>query len=439
MCSNLSFTVPEESHELVIVGAGAAGLMTAVCAARAAGGSALRVTLVDGSPKVGVKILVAGGGRCNVTHHEVDERQYAGGSRNTIRTVLRRFGVRDTVEFFRELGVELKREPTGKLFPTTDDAHTVLDALLGEVRRLGVELRHPWRVGGVTKRDDGAFEIRQENSDDVLITRRLVLATGGKALPRSGSDGTGYEFAKALGHTITNHVFPSLVPLVVGDHTAWIRELAGISTRARVEVRSAKGQRLAHFDNDLLCTHFGFSGPAIMDASRWLTDARHTDPRATLAIAWLPNESFDTVEHALLGLGKQSIGAWLRTHLPERLARAICQQCGIDPSLPGPQAPREPRRALSHALTGMPIDIAQDRGFTHAEVTAGGVPLQEIDPKTMRSRVCEGLWLVGEILDVDGRIGGFNFQWAWATGAIAGDSLARAVLDPPEGVVDVGG
>lgn len=400
--------------------------MTAIFAGRALLGTGRRVVLVDGSAKIGVKILVAGGGRCNVTHHAVDERQYAGGSRNTIRNVLRRFGVEDTVAFFKELGVTLKREPTGKLFPTTDDAHTVLDALLREVDRVGVEVLTPWRVGAIERTTEGGFSVQREQSGDAIHTPRLVLATGGKALPRSGSDGAGYALAKSLGHTITPRVFPALVPLVAGERAAWVRELSGVSARARVEVRSGSGKRLAQFENDLLCTHFGLSGPAVMDASRWLTDARHDDPAATLAIAWLPDETFETLDRSLGELGPATAASWLRSRLPERLARAILDQCGLDASTRGAQLTRDERRSLAHALTGMPIDIVHDRGFTHAEVTAGGVPLGEIDPGTMRSRVCPGLWLVGEILDVDGRIGGFNFQWAWATGAIAGASSGRA-------------
>ncbi len=407
----------------MIVGAGAAGLMTAIAAARALDGAAARVVLVDGSARVGVKILVAGGGRCNVTHHEVDERQYAGGSRHTVRRVLGRFGVADTVAFFEELGVTLKREPTGKLFPTTDDAHTVLDALLREVARLGIVLRHPWRVDAIDRVGDGGFVVRRAGTGESLHARRVAVATGGKALPRSGSDGAGYALVQALGHTITPRVFPSLVPLVAGERAAWIRELSGVSTRARVEVRSGTGKRLAQFENDLLCTHFGLSGPAVMDASRWLADARHDDPRACLHIAWLPDEPFERVDAALSRLGGATVASWCRERLPDRLARAIAGQVGIDPATRGGQLARDERRALAHALTGMPIDIAHDRGFTHAEVTAGGVPLSEIDPGTMRSRACAGLWLVGEILDVDGRIGGFNFQWAWATGSIAGASM----------------
>lgn len=416
-------TIPT-TPTIAIVGAGAAGLMAAISAGRAVRdrGGKNRIVLLDGANKIGVKILVAGGGRCNVTHHAVDEKQYAGTSRNTIRKVLRAFGVQDTVAFFEELGVTLKREGTGKLFPTTDKAQTVLGALLGEVERLGVELVHPWRVREV-ERVDGGFVLSRANSTETMRTDRLVLCSGGMALPRSGSDGGGYTIARALGHTITERVFPALVPLVVGPESAWLTELSGVSCRAGVEVRSSTGKRLARFENDLLCTHFGLSGPGPMDASRYLTAARHEDRSATLFICWI-DEPFETIDAALQGLGQRTPLAFVREHLPERLACALCVRAGVDPACLGNQLPREPRRQLAHLLAGTPIEVSGDRGFTHAEVTAGGVPLGEINPATMASRASENVWLAGEILDVDGRIGGFNFQWAWASGHVAGRSAA---------------
>ncbi len=403
--------------------------MTAVCVGRGLAGTGARVVLLDGAKKVGVKILVAGGGRCNVTHHAVDAQQYAGGSRNTIGKVLRRFDVAQTIAFFAGLGVELKCEETGKLFPVSDRAQTVLDALLGEVQRCGVELVHPWRVGAVEASPDGGFVVGRTGTDESFEAARVVLATGGMALPKSGSDGGGYPLARRLGHTLTERCIPALVPLVTGERSRWLTGLSGISARVSVEVRSGQGKRQARFENDLLCTHFGLSGPAVMDASRWLTEARGRDPGASLHVGWLMGESFGSVDEALRGLGATRVLTWLRERLADRLARALCAAHGVDPMQPGAQFTKDARRVLAHALVEMPVAISRDRGFAHAEATAGGVLLGEIDPGTMRSRRCEGLWLVGEILDVDGRIGGFNFQWAWSTGAIAGASIVADVRD----------
>jgi len=415
-----------ERADVVIVGAGAAGLMTAIWTARscAHNGTSARVVLVDGAKKIGAKILVAGGGRCNVTHEKVLPKDYAGGSRNTIKKVLKAWSASDTIEFFAELGVELKEEDTGKMFPVTDSSKTILNALLNECRRLGVEIVFPWRVKSIDW-NDTEFILR--SNEDEIITQRVVIATGGLALPKTGSDGAGYGFVKSLGHRVTERVLPALVPIITSSESGWITELSGIAARVSIEVHSGSGKKLVSFTNDLLCTHFGLSGPAALDVSRWYFDAELDDPKAKLVINWLGSGSFDEVDAQLLEVGKQSIGVYLRGLIPDRLGKMLCKRCSIDPATPGHGVTREQRRALVHLLVACEVVVAGNRGFTFAEVTAGGVPLDEIQVSTMQSRVCDGLWIVGEILDVDGRIGGFNFQWAWANGHIAGRSIAESI------------
>jgi predicted Rossmann fold flavoprotein len=429
-----------DTAEIAVIGAGAAGLFAAIWAGRTlrARGvhpkDAPRVIAIDGAKKLGAKILVAGGGRCNVTHHAVDEKQYAGTSRNAIRNVLRRFDVPETVAFFAELGVELKREETGKLFPVTDDAHTVLNALFSAARDVDAQLIHPWRVGRVEKDVGGVFHIEQESlaapASDApapIRARRVILATGGKALPLSGSNGQGYDLARRLGHSITDRVFPALVPLTLPrDH--WICALSGITLPATLELRAATGKRLQQFTNSTLCAHFGLSGPGVLDMSRYYTDAVRDDARAQLVMCWLPGQTLEGVDAALSKLGRGTPVKWLQgMGLPERVTRSLCEGAGVDPTAPGHALTREARRALATLIVQTPLPITGDRGFTYAEVTAGGVPLSEVHLDTMESRVCPGLHLCGEILDVDGRIGGFNFQWAWASGYVAGQSAAKAV------------
>lgn len=387
---------------------------------------------LDGAKKLGAKILVAGGGRCNVTHHAVDESAYAGSSRNAIKQVLRQFGVAQTVAFFAELGVDLKREETGKLFPVTDDAHTVLNALLRAARDAGADLRHPWRVADVHHTGDPEypFQVVPELADpdaNRLSARRVILATGGMALPRSGSDGQGYAIARALGHTTTPRVVPALVPLLMGDRSAFIKQLSGLTLPATIELASSTGRKLTSFTNSTLCTHFGLSGPSVLDVSRYWTEARHADPGATLTMNWVPGKTTEAVDLLLASTAAgPTVGRTLLTLLPERLVRALCEQAGVEFAQPIAQLKRESRRALAVLVTRCPLDITGDRGFTFAEVTAGGVPLSELQLATMESRVCPGLYLCGEICDVDGRIGGFNFQWAWASGYIAGQAAAAA-------------
>ncbi len=407
--------------DIVIVGAGAAGLMAAIFAARTAPGS--RVVALDGARKLGAKILVAGGGRCNVTHDSVDESAYAGGSRSAIKKVLRRFDVPQTVEFFHALGVELKREETGKLFPVTDDAHTVLNALMRAAHDAGATLLYPRRVESVARGESG-FAVRGGWGE--IHARRVILATGGQALPKSGSDGYGYTLARALGHTLTPRIFPALVPLTLPrDH--WLTTLSGVAVDAALELRSSTGKLMQRFENALLCTYFGLSGPSVLDISRYYLDAHAQDPRVALSIHWMPDKSAEMIDAELLAHGKGSLLRYLTPRLPERLARALCAQAGMEIGQPANALTREQRRALVRLLTATPLPITGSRGFTYAEVTAGGVPLDEIQLRTMESRVCAGLYLCGELCDVDGRIGGYNFQWAWASGYVAGVSAAESL------------
>ena len=409
--------------DVVVVGTGAAGLFAAIHAGRAGA----RVIALDGARTLGAKILVAGGGRCNVTHHAVDEKAYAGSSPNAVRNVLRRFGVAETVRFFEAYGVELKREETGKLFPTTDDAHTILDALLEAAREAGVEIRHPRRVTAIGRDAGGGFSVRGEWG--ALRAPRVILATGGKALPKSGSDGAGYDFARALGHTVTDHVFPALVPLILpGTHP--LRALSGLTLPATLSLRSSTGKVLREFTNSLLCTHFGLSGPCALDISRYWRAAILEDSAAGLFANFIAGEREDTLDAKLLASRAANPLSFLREHVPERLARALCEIAAVDPATSLRQLTREQRKALARAACALPLHVEGDRCFTYAEVTMGGVPLAEVKLDTMESRACPGLHLAGEILDVDGRIGGFNFQWAWASGFIAGGSAASGHAEP---------
>ena len=410
-----------EQADLVVVGAGAAGLFAAIHAGRAGA----RVIALDGARVIGAKILVAGGGRCNVTHHAVDEKAYAGSTPGAIRTVLRKFTVEDTVRFFEAYGVELKREDTGKLFPTTDDAHTILNALLQAARDAGVDLRFPRRVTRLERAPDdsngGGFIVAGDWGE--IHAPRVVLSTGGKALPKSGSDGGGYDFARALGHTVSDRVYPALVPLILpGTHP--LRALSGLTLQATLVLRGGTGKVMREFTNSLLCTHFGLSGPCALDISRYWRDAVCDDSLAGLFANFIPNEREDTLDAKLLASKAANAVAFLRDFVPERLARTLCEVAAVDPAASLRQLTREQRKALARAACALPLSVEGDRGFTYAEVTMGGVPLSEVKLDTMESRVCPGLHLAGEILDVDGRIGGFNFQWAWATGFLAGGAAA---------------
>ncbi|HBU36524.1 MAG TPA: aminoacetone oxidase family FAD-binding enzyme, partial [Planctomycetaceae bacterium] len=270
--SKESHLCEEEHVDVAIIGAGAAGLFAAIWAGRNSGGHPIRIAVFDGAKKLGTKILVAGGGRCNVTHRRVTEHDFSGSSPAAIRKVLRRFSVAQTIHFFSEAGVELKEEETGKLFPATDSARTILNALIDQSKESHASLAHPSRVTDIEQLPEGcsANVMKQEPrfrvvlESDVLLARHVVVCTGGKSLPKSGSDGGGYRLVENLGHTITKPLVPALVPLVL-EKSHWVRELSGVTVPTTVTLSKASGKRIVSCSGSTLCTHLGLSGPAVLD------------------------------------------------------------------------------------------------------------------------------------------------------------------------------
>ena len=407
--------------DVIVVGAGAAGLFAATWAARTqrALGRGVSVVALDGARRLGAKILVSGGGRCNVTHRQVSERDFAGSTPPAIRKVLGRFGVEETTTFFRELGVGFALEAeTGKLFPATDSARTILDALLSAARIAGVRLVHPAPVTALSHGDDG---FRVVSAAGVFVAPRVILCSGGKSLPKSGSDGSGFALAESLGHSLARPLVPALVPLVLpGDH--WIRTLSGLALPCRFRLVSEAGKTLAESTGATLCTHTGLSGPATLDISRhWLVSRVHL-PAARLLLDWLPDVDGAALETLLVGAGARGVLAALKPWLSERLVRGLCAEAAAPPT---GDLPRDARKRLVAVIKGTVLPVTGDRGWNVAEATAGGVPLAEVRLDSMESRCCPGLHLAGEVLDVDGRIGGFNFQWAWASAFVAGCAAGR--------------
>ena len=420
----------EQIDDIAVIGAGAAGLAAGIFAAESARahGQTARIVLLEAAKKIGAKILVSGGGRCNVTHEEIHPEDF-NGSKNIIRNVLAAFDEHATVCWFDSLGVPLKREETGKLFPVSDSARTVLAALLRRCTELDVRILTQHRVHGIeqvnTRHEQPTlFVVRHEQG--VLYARRVIMATGGRSLPRTGSDGSGWEIVRQLGHTVTE-TYPALVPLVVREGT-FHAELSGLSLPVELSLL-ADGKLLDRRAGSLLWTHFGVSGPVVMDTSRHWIIARAGGQSVEMRCNFLPGQNFEQIDGWLVDVmasrPRVSLGRILAEQLPERLAAALVRTAGSDPTTTLSLLSRVPRRALVHLLTAFVLPIERDRGWNFAEVTAGGVPLPEIDYRTMASRKAPGLYLVGEMLDCDGRIGGFNFQWAWATGYIAGRAAAR--------------
>ncbi|GAB1721138.1 MAG: aminoacetone oxidase family FAD-binding enzyme [Nitrospira sp. CR1.1] len=422
----------EPVADMCVIGAGAAGLAAGIFAAEH--NPAARVELLDGAASIGAKILVSGGGRCNVTHDVVTPEDFFG-TRHLVRNVLAAFPVQDTIAWFASLGVELKREETGKLFPVTDKARTVLDALTARSRELGVVLRPGHRVTGVERRtgpgqsgahEPARFVIRHQHGE--MPVRRVILATGGQSLPRSGSDGSGYGLARHFGHHVTPTV-PALVALML-DERCFHAELSGLSQEVEIQTLVA-GRSVDRRTGSLLWTHFGISGPVVMDASRFWCLAKARGETAEVCGNFLPGRTAEQAREWFLAQvaknPRRSLLRLLAEWLPERYAEALCRHAGADPQQAVAQVTRPVRDRLMTSLTRFRFPVVRDRGWNFAEVTAGGIPLDEVNFRTMESKLVPGLYLAGEVLDCDGRIGGFNFQWAWATGRVAGRAAAASL------------
>ena len=416
-----------DSCDIAIVGAGAAGLAAAIFAAEATQQARrpTRIVLLDGAEKIGAKILISGGGRCNVTHAEVHPEDF-NGSRPVVRNILAAFDEDAARQWFTRLGVTLKREETGKLFPVTNSARSVLDALVGRCRALSVELRTAHRVNDVAVTSADRFALR--HSQGTLHAGRVILATGGKSLPRTGSDGHGWEIVHRLGHRVTP-TFPALVPLVLRSDS-FHAAISGLSTEVELTTIVDR-KRIDRRTGSLLFTHFGISGPVVMDASRFWVIAHEQGCRAEMRGNFLPEQTPEAVNHALTEAAqtrpRASVGRILGQQLADRLVDSLTGVAGVDPATPIGQLTRAQRRVLVPTLTDFAFPIDRSRGWDFAEVTAGGVPLNEIDYRTMASRKRSGLYVIGEMLDCDGRIGGFNFQWAWSTGYLAGRAAVRSL------------
>lgn len=407
---------------IVVVGAGAAGLMAAIHAA----GGAAPVLLLERTPDGGRKILISGGGRCNVLPSVLDPRDFVtASSSNTLKKILLSWPLDRQRQFFQEvLGLHLVLEPeTGKLFPEGNRARDVRDRLVEEARRRGVQFRSSTPVGAVEPHPAGGWWVRPEGGLPAIRAGALILATGGLSVPATGSDGSGLRMADALGHTI-HPLYPALTPLT--ESPPRHASLAGVSLPVTVEAPGTGRRTTGGF----LFTHRGFSGPSVLNVSDVAVRSRLEGGHAPLTVSWTsePHEVWD----ARLREGSGTVGSTIRPRLPTRLADRLLEEAGVESDRPLYQLRREERRGLVAALTRWPLPWTGDEGYKKAEVTGGGVALDQVSPRTLESRRHPGLFLCGEMLDAFGPIGGYNFAWAWSTGRLAG-TAARSSMegDPP--------
>jgi predicted Rossmann fold flavoprotein len=414
-------------RRVVVIGAGAAGLLAAAEAAS----RGADVLLLEKNSKTGVKILMSGGTRCNITQ-DTDPRGIAAaferGGRFLHKSV-GAFGPTDVVRMFAGLGVPTKVESTGKIFPQSDRALHVRDALQRQAVEAGAKIHLRSGVKTIARGENG-FVVRTEDGE--IRCDRLIVTTGGKSWPGCGTTGDAYAWLHAFGHTIVR-TRPALVPLVGGFH--WSHRLSGltiddvtVSVVGRSQNKpSATRKPLAERRGSWLFTHFGFSGPAAMDVSGAITAAEQFDD-VRLRVDFLPHHSTDELGNVFTDRrdgGKQAVLSRLTPLLPNRLAETLVQSSDADRTIA--ELPRKILQRLIDQLKATEFPIQGTRGFAKAEVTAGGVQLSEVDPRTMESRLVPGLYIAGEVLDLDGWIGGYNFQAAFSTGRAAAIAASQAI------------
>jgi hypothetical protein len=384
-----------------------------------------RTAVVEANTTPGRKLLLTGAGRCNLTHQGSPQEivRAFGAKGKFLSYALYRFTPQDAQDFFAKLGLPMKLEEDGCVFSASGRASEVRDALVGRAKALGVQFLYGSRVVGCSK-EAGSFVVRAQER---IEADRLIIATGGLSWPQTGSTGDGYNFARQLGHSIVE-TRASLVPLVTAE--TWPGQLAGTAVQeARLSTR-INNKKLTTA-GAMIFTDDGIGGPAVLDMSWYLTDhlpSAETPIDITLDLTPYAKETEleAQVSERISENVKKKVANVLADFVPKRLSAVLCRQGGCDDELPAGQLRKDVRKRLVRMIKALPLSIVRTRPIAEATVTRGGVSINEIDPKTMESKLCPGLFFAGEVLDADGPCGGYNLQACWSTGTLAGFSASRS-------------
>lgn len=414
-------------YDVIVIGGGSSGLMASVSASQ----SGAKVLLLDKGDTLGRKLGISGGGRCNVTNaKEIEDLiKHIPGNGRFLRSALASFSNRDIIDFFEGMGIKLKEEDNGRMFPISDKAKTVVDALVNKIRSQGVHIKVNSPVKEVLYQDGAAKGIRLR-SGEIFNSKSVIVAVGGKSVPQTGSQGDGYAWAERAGHSITE-LYPTEVPLTSNESFIQNKELQGLSLRnISLSVWNPKGKKIIEHEGDMLFTHFGISGPTSLRCSQYVVKAlkQFDDPTVLITLDMFPEKTVDEIYSDTLSLAKndakKAIKNVLKGLLPERIIPLLLSKSELNEDITFSNIPKQAWVNLAKLIKAFPIKVNGTLSIEQAFVTGGGVNLKEIDPKTMESKLTKGLFFCGEILDIHGYTGGYNITAAFTTGYTAGINAA---------------
>ena len=402
--------------EIAVIGGGASGLMAAITAKK----SGKEVIILERKDRILKKVLITGNGRCNITNVNANISNYFGKNISSVENILNRFTPQDTMDFFNELGIICNEENRGKVYPLSGQASSVVDALRFEAERLGIKIETEFYVRKIEK-DGFKFRIYSEDRKKIEAGR-VILAAGGQSYPEFGSNGSGFELAKELGHSVTK-LSPSIVQLKTEKHQ--VKGLQGIKTDVAVTAYG-DNKKICTYDGELLFTDYGISGNVVFNISFVMPLYKNVEFEIDFMEKFDYNELYEMLKERKRILSHLTMENYFNGMINKKLGQFLSKVSGIEKlSKPVKDLNDSDIRKLCTVLKKYRVKILETTGFKNAQVTAGGVSLDEVNTETLESKIVKGLYFSGEVLDVYGECGGFNLQWAWASGYIAGENSAK--------------